>query len=404
VGDPVVIVGAGHAGLAVSHELTQAGVAHVVLERGRVGQTWRGWWDSFRLITPNWNVKLPGRAYDGDAPDAFMHRDEVVAFLERYAAGFQAPVRDGVEVTSLQPAGGGGFALETSAGRLAASTVVLSTGGYQRPQRPPQADALPADLLQIDARQYASPADLPAGPVLVVGSGQSGCQIAEELREAGRDVFLACGRAPWLPRTIGGRDVVWWGVETGFFDAPASSLPSPAARLTANVQSTGAHGGHDLHYRTLQALGVTLLGHFAGADGRYARFAPDLGASVAWADQVHAQIMGLIERVAAERGLAPPEVPEPAPFAGDAPEVLDLRGFGAVIFAAGFRPDYASWVRIADAFDELGFPLQHDGASTVAEGLFFTGVHFMRTRKSALFIGACEDAPIVARQIVARQG
>ena len=195
----VVIVGAGQAGLAVSRELTEAGIAHVVLERGRVGQTWRGRWDSFCLVTPNWFLQLPGYPYEGDDPDAFMLRDEVVAYLERYAAGFEAPVREGIEVTALSSGPDGGFLLETSAGEIMAGTVVLSTGAYQRPHRPAGAATLPEDLHQIDVEDYRNPAELPSGPVLVVGSGQSGCQIAEELHRAGREVFLACGRASWAP-------------------------------------------------------------------------------------------------------------------------------------------------------------------------------------------------------------
>jgi putative flavoprotein involved in K+ transport len=332
-----------------------------------------------------------------------MDRDEVVRFLERYAAGFGAPVRERVDVTAVHAVTDGGFVLTTSAGEIAAGTVVLSTGAYQRSWRPPEAVSLPADLLQIDVRDYRAPAALPAGAVLVVGSGQSGCQIAEELCGAGREVLLACGKAPWLPRRIGGRDAVRWAVETGFFDAPASSLPSPGARFGANVQSTGTGGGHDLHFRTLQAMGVTLLGHFAGTDGHRARFALDLAETVAWADERYAQLMALIRKVADERGLPTPQVPAPEPFTFEPRDEVDLDAFGAVIFATGFRPDYASWVHIAGAFDELGFPIHHEGGSTVVPGLYFVGVHFLRKRKSALFIGACEDAPIVARQIAARQ-
>ncbi len=396
-----MIVGAGHAGLAVSHELTQTGVSHVILEKGQIGQTWRGWWDSFCLMTPNWNVQLPGHRYEGPDPDGFMDRDDVVSFLESYASRFDAPVREGVDVTALRPAGSG-FVLETSAGEIATSTVVLSTGAYQRSWRPPEAATLPADVVQMDAQDYRHPAGLPAGPVLVVGSGQSGCQIAEELREAGRDVLVACGRAPWLPRRIGDRDAVWWALETGFFDAPLSSLPSPGARFGANVQASGTNGGHDLHFRTLHAMGVTLLGRFEGAEGHRARFAPDLEETVGWADERHGQLMALIRKVAAERGLPAPQIRQPEPFSADPPEHVDLDGFGAVIFATGFRPEYASWVHIPGAFDELGFPIHHEGASTVVPGLYFVGVHFLRKRKSALFIGACEDAPIVAGQIAAR--
>jgi putative flavoprotein involved in K+ transport len=398
----VVVVGAGQAGLAVSRELTEAGIAHVVLERGRVGETWRGRWDSFCLVTPNWFLQLPGYPYEGDDPDAFMLRDEVVAHLELYAAGFEAPVREGIEVTGLSSGPEGGFLLDTSAGEIMAGTVVLSTGAYQRPHRPAGADTLPEDLHQIDVEDYRNPAELPSGPVLVVGSGQSGCQIAEELHRAGREVFLACGRASWFPRRLGDRDLAWWALETGFLDAPLSSLPSPDARLAANVQASGVGGGHDLHYRTLQKMGVTLLGHFLGAEGRHAHFAPDLGESVAWGDERNAQLVDLVRKLVAERGLPPPEIPEPEPFKADAPEELNLTGFAAVVFAAGFRPDYESWVRIPDAFDELGFPVHEEGASTVAAGLYFVGVHFLRKRKSSLLNGVGEDATIVARQIAAR--
>jgi putative flavoprotein involved in K+ transport len=399
----VVIVGAGQAGLAVSHELSRAGVAHVVLEKGRVGQTWRGWWDSFCLVTPNWSVQLPGRPYDGRDPEGFMQRDEVVAYLERYAAAFDAPVREGIEVTALRQGPDGDLLLESSAGQIAAEAVVLTTGAYQRPHRPGGAATLPAGLLQIDLEDYRSPAELPAGPVLVVGSGQSGCQIAEELRQAGREVFLACGRAPWMPRRLGDRDMVWWAVETGFMDAPLRSLPSRRARLAAMVQLTGSRGGHDLHYRTLRTMGVTLLGHFLGADGHRARFAPDLGDSVAWGDQRHAQLMGLVQKVVAERGLPRPAIAELEPFSGEAPDEVNLSGFGAVIFAGGFRPDYASWVHFPGAFDELGFPIHREGASTLVPGLYFAGVHFLRKRKSSVFLGVGEDAAIVAAQIAARK-
>ncbi|MEA2218628.1 MAG: putative flavoprotein involved in transport [Solirubrobacteraceae bacterium] len=372
-----------------------------MLEKGRIGETWRTWWDSLCLIAPNWSVQLPGHPYDEQDPDGFWTRDELVAYLERYAAGFQAPVREGVEVTSVQPGSDAGFLLQTSAGPIAARTVVLGTGAYQLPHRPASAATLPADLLQVDLSGYRNPAELPAGHVLVVGSGQSGCQIAEELHEAGRDVFLACGRAPWLPRRIGDRDIIWWAVESGFFDAPVSSLPHPMARLAANVQLTGRGGGHDLHYRTLRRMGVTLLGHLLGADGRRARFAADLADSVAWGDERNAQLMGVAGKIAAERGWPRPEIGAPEPFDREAPEELDLSGFGAVVFASGFRPDYASWVRLPGAFDELGFPIQDDGASTVVAGLYFAGVHFMRKRKSSLLIGVGEDAAIVARRVAA---
>jgi putative flavoprotein involved in K+ transport len=395
----VVIVGAGQAGLAVSRELWQAGVAHLVLEKGRVGQTWRGRWDSFCLVTPNWSVQLPGAPYDADEPDGFMLRDEVVRYLERYAAAAHAPVNEGIEVTSLEDGGDGRFLLRTSAGDLQAQAVVLATGAYQRPHRPTGASTLPDDLLQIDVEDYRKPADIPSGPVLVIGSGQSGCQLAEELHESGRQVFLACGRANWAARRIGDHDLFWWAREVGDLDDLTSSLPGPAGRLAANIQATGHGGGHDLHYRTLRKMGVTLLGHFRGADGHRAGFAPDLGASVAWGDARHDEFMGRVRKLVAERGLPAPTLQPPEQFDADAPEQLSLKGFGAVVFAGGFRPDYRSWVQFPMAFDELGFPIHIDGASSTVPGLYFVGVHFLRKRKSSLLIGVGEDAQIVAAKI-----
>ena len=390
----VVVVGAGQAGLAVSHELTERGVEHAVLERGRVGQTWRGRWDSFCLVTPNWSVQLPGHPYDGEDPDGYMLRDELVAYFERYAAAVRAPVREGVQVTALER-GNGGFRLETSDGPIDATSVVLCTGAYQRANRPAAAASLPSGLLQLDVESYRNPESLPDGAVLVVGSGQSGCQVAAELNAAGREVYLACGRAPWLPRRLAGRDLVWWLVESGLMETPVEELEGPQDRLLANLLASGRDGGHDLHLRTLRRDGVTLLGHFVGADAHRARFADDLGQSVAWGDERHRRMIDAFRNA----GLT--DVAEPEPFDPRAPEELELDRVGAVIFAGGFRPDYASWVRCDGAFDELGFPLHQDCASTAAPGLYFAGVHFLRKRKSSLLYGVGEDAALVASAITA---
>jgi putative flavoprotein involved in K+ transport len=396
-----VVIGGGQAGLAASRELTRAGVAHIVLERGRIGETWRGRWDSFCLVTPNWMVQLPGHPYDRDDPDGYMPRDEIVGYLERYAAAVAAPVREGVEVASLEP-DGGGFRLETSAGPIEARTVVVSTGAYQRPHRPPGAATLPQALLAIDVESYANEPALPPGRVLVVGSGQSGCQVVEELVGAGREVILACGRAPWAPRRIGGRDVLWWAAESGFLDAPVEALASSADRLVANIVTTGRDGGHDLHLRTVRAAGVTLAGHFLGADGGHARFAADLAETSAWSDDRYRRFGELVGRTARELGLPVPDLPEPEPFDAAGPESVELAGLGAAIFAGGFRPDYGSWVHVPGAFDERGFPLHGDGESAAAPGLFFVGVHFLRKRKSSLFYGVGEDAALVADGLAQR--
>ena len=396
----VVVVGAGQAGLATSRELTTAGIDHVVLERGRIAQTWRGRWDSFCLVTPNWFVRLPDGHYDGPDPDGYMPRDEIVAWFERYAAAGGAPVREGVDVQSVESSGEG-FVLGTSDGPLDAKAVVLATGAYQRPHRPAAAETLPPELFTIDVEGYRNERALPAGRVLVVGSGQSGCQIAEELHLAGRDVVLACGRAPWTLRRWGGRDFTWWADETGFLDATVESLPDPAARLFANVQTSGHGGGHDLHVRTLQAQGVVLAGHFLGSANGRLQFADDLAESVAWGDERYRQFRELVRALVAERGLGDPGLDDPERFEAAAPVSLDARDFGAAIFAGGFRPDYRSWLPWQEAFDEHGFPIHRDGASTVVPGLYFVGVHFLRKRKSSLLGGVGEDAEIVARQIAA---
>ena len=396
----VVVVGAGQAGLAVSHELSAAGIEHVVFERGRTGQSWRQRWDSFCLVTPNWTVRLPGRSYDGPDPDGFMPRDEIVRTLEEYASGFRAPVRENVNVAAVESPADGGFILRTTSGDVRSRFLVLATGAFQRAHRPESAVTLPSGLPQMDVESYRNERVLPAGSVLIVGSGQSGAQISEELREAGRKVVLSCGKAAWVPRRLGGRDIVWWLNEAGFFDQTVEALPTPEARLAANPLATGHGGGRDLNLRTLQAMGVTLAGHFLGMRDGKARFAPDLGESLAWGDQRYRELMGLIKGRAEELGIAL-RIDEPGTFVSETPESFDLSGFGVVIFAGGFRPGYRSWLPWPSAFDALGFPIQREGASTIVPGLFFTGVHFLRKRKSSLLLGIGEDATIVTRHIAA---
>jgi putative flavoprotein involved in K+ transport len=236
--------------------------------------------------------------------------------------------------------------------------------------------------------------------VLVVGSGQTGCQLSEELAESGRNTHLACGRAPWIPRRLDGRDTWKWVAETPFIDMTLADLPSPIARLGANPQASGCRGGHDLHYRTLQTLGVNLLGHFVGYEDGAAHFAPDAAECVAFGDARYSEICDAIRKTCAARGVKPPEMPPPPPFKIQPVERLRLDRFGAVIFTSGFRPDYARWVRFPSAFDSLGFPIQQEGSSTVVDGLHFMGVHFQRKRKSATFLGVAEDAAVLAERML----
>jgi putative flavoprotein involved in K+ transport len=279
--------------------------------------------------------------------------------------------------------------------------LVLANGAYQKAHRP-AGETLPHGLLQLDLADYRNPGQLPDGKILLIGSGESGVQLAEELQEAGREVYLACGKAPWAPRRIGGRDVLWWFLRAGIAEQSVDDLPSPAMKLIANPLATGHDGGHDLHLRTLRAMGVTLVGRFLGADGNEARFAADLGETVAWGDDRYRELREAVLKLAAEQGLDAPRMDDPGPFDPRAPERLDLAGFGAVVFTAGFRPDYRSWLPWPHAFDELGFPIQRDGESLIVPSLYFIGVHYLRKLKSAFLFGVGEDAAVVAERIARR--
>jgi len=393
----VAVVGAGQAGLATSWYLIQAGIEHVVLEAGRIAETWRSRrWDSFCLVTPNWSVQLPGTTYGGTQPDGFMPRDELVDHMQRWADDFGAPVRGNCAVTSLD-AESGRFALQTTAGALQASRVVVASGGYQRAHLPPGASGVTRRVAQLVAEEYKNPGMLPPGAVLVVGSGQTGCQLAEELHESGRRVILACGRCIWAPRRMGGHDLVWWLIESGFTERTLADLPSPAARLLGNPQATGHGGGHDLHYRTLHELGVELVGRFEGAEDGLVRFG-ELDAAVAGGDALAAVLKKWIDALCEKQGLAIPwELPPPLHV--DARRELDLEreGVGAVIWTTGFRPDY-HWVHLP-VFDDMGFPMQTQGRSDV-NGLYFMGVHFQSKSRSATLYGVNEDAQLVAEHII----
>jgi len=397
----VAIIGAGQAGLATSWYLTQANVDHVILEAGRVAETWRTRrWDSFCLVTPNWTVKLPGGEYAGPDPDGYMNLTELVDHFQLWADSFHAPVQESCSVAALD-ADSNNFVLTTSSGKIRARTVVVASGGYQRAHLPPNANRIPDSVIQILAEDYTNPDAIPPGAVLIVGSGQTGCQLAEELHQAGRKVILSCGRCPWAPRRMGGQDLVWWVVESGWWQRTPDQLPSPAARLTGNPQNTGHGRGHDLHYRTLQAMGVELVGHYIGAADGTVHFADDLAATVAAGDAMSAFFKKWIDAVCEKRGIPVPwEMPPPMQV--DARAELDIarEGISTVIWTSGYRPAYG-WVHFP-VFDEMGFPIQRDGSSSVP-GLYFMGVHFQRKAQSAVLYGVGEDAELVARDIVEKR-
>ena len=393
----VAIVGAGQAGLATSWYLKQANIDHVVLEAGRAAETWRSRrWDSFCLVTPNWTVKLPGGEYAGPDPDGFMGKPELIEHFERWTHSFKPPLEEHCTITRLEK-DGDGFLLTMPDGTLRARTVVVATGGYQKAHKPANAGQVPDGIQQLLAEEYTNPGCVAPGSVLIVGSGQTGCQLAEELHDAGRKVFVACGRSPWAPRRMGGHDLVWWIVETGFWQRTLDMLPSPAARLLSNPLATGHGGGHDMHLRTLHAKGIELVGRFLGAEDGAIHFADDLAQSFDQGDALARVFKKWIDDLCAKRGLGP--VWEmPAPFRVEARTQLEVRrdGLGAVIWTSGFRPDYG-WIQFR-VFDDMGFPIQKDGASSVP-GLYFMGVHFQRKAQSAVLYGAGEDAEVVARDI-----
>ena len=394
-----VVIGAGQAGLAVSRELGLRDVDHELLEADSVASSWRKRWDSFTLVTPNWTLDLPGQPYDGDNPEGHVHRDEIVAYLEKYAASYAGPIRAGVRVDRLSAGPSGGFRLDTSQGPIEADRVVVCAGAFPKPHRPALAGAFPADIAVLGAEGYRSPRDVPDGPVLVVGSGQTGIQLAEELHLDGREVTLACGRAPWIPRRVAGLDTVTWVNRTSFLDQRRADLPS-AARLVSNFQATGRDGGHDLHYRVLQQMGIQLAGRITGVTDRRVEFADDLADSVAFGDARYDDLRKLMR---AELGADAPEMPDPEPFVAKPLPSVDLADLAAVLFTTGFRPDYASWVDFP-VFDDLGYPVVDDGLRTAVPGLFFCGVHLLRTRRSALLFGVGQDAAIVAASLAEAAG
>ncbi len=400
-----LIVGGGQAGLALSYCLKQRAVEHLALERAeQLGHAWRAErWDSFTLVTPNWTWRLPGDEYTQSDPDGFMSRAEIVTRLEQYAARHALPVRCGVSVTAVRPRAEGGFDVDTSAGAWRARRVVMATGLFQRPRLPEGAARLPAAVQQLHSTQYRRSEALPPGAVLVVGSGQSGCQIAEELYQAGRTVYLSTGTCGRAPRRYRGQDVFAWLKAVGMLDQPAHTVKDPRERFAANPHVSGKGGGHSLNLHQFARDGVRLLGRWRGAEDGQAHFAPNLHANLEAVDKFEAELAKGVNNFIAKTGLAAPEETLPVlrdGYAVQAPTALDLaaEGITSVIWSAGYAWDF-SLVQ-APIFDSFGYPAQTDGAAAVP-GLFFLGLPYLRKRSSALFWGVGEDAEVVAEKIKA---
>ncbi|OIJ27693.1 MSMEG_0569 family flavin-dependent oxidoreductase [Nocardioides luteus] len=405
----VAIVGGGQAGLAASWFLGRDGVDHVVLEAGTAGHEWADTrWDNFTLVTPNWHCRLPGYEYAGPDPDGFMTRDEVVRWLAGYAPTFGPPLREHTRVTSLTQRAEGGFLVEAEGPEGAEAweveQVVVATGGYHVPVVPAWAPALDPTVDQLHSADYKSASRLRPGGVLVVGSGQSGAQIAEDLHLEGRQVHLAIGDAPRVARFHRGRDCMTWLAEMGLYDTPVASYPGGlAAREKTNHYVTGRDGGRDIDLRQFAAEGMRLYGRLEAGAGTELTIAPTLRDALDSADDVYRSICRDIDAHIEAQGLdvAPAEAYRPVWEPETDPTGLDLdaEGITTIIWAIGYRPDYR-WVR-AGVFDGTGRPTHTRGVSAVA-GLHFLGLPWMHTWGSGRFLGIAADAEHVTGVITGR--
>ncbi|WP_306205157.1 MSMEG_0569 family flavin-dependent oxidoreductase [Actinoplanes sp. RD1] len=398
----VAVVGGGQAGLAMSWYLRERGIDHVVLEKHTVGHEWRTRrWDSFCLVTPNWQCDLPGWRYGGDDPDGFMPGSEVVGYLEKYAASFDPPLAEGVAVTRLRRLATGIFELVTTAGRCTADQVVVATGPYHNPAVPRIAERLPAGLTQLHSSQYRNPAQLPDGEVLVVGTGQSGCQIAEDLHLAGRRVHLAVGSAPRAARRYRGRDTLAWLDEMGHYRKGIDEFAdADEVRLRANHYMTGRDGGRDIDLRLFATQGMHLYGRLRSiSDGRLT-FGDDLGANLDRADAVAEGIKDAIDSYIAATGIAAPAEARYVPMwhPPHQEDSLAVAGLSAVVWATGFHRDHR-WVEVP-VFDGRGYPT-HERGVTSCPGLYFLGLPWQYTWGSGRFAGVARDALHLAGRITA---
>ncbi|MCD4852408.1 NAD(P)/FAD-dependent oxidoreductase [Arthrobacter sp. AK01] len=404
-----VIIGAGQAGLTTSYWLTQFGVEHQILERrDSLGGAFQDRWDSFYMNTPNLALDLPGMPYDGDDRNAFISRDAVVNLFRRYAELIAAPVHTGVDVTRLSATPGGGFQLETSLGNLRAKNVVLATGAYQVPKIPASAAMFPAGVTQLHTHDYRNPEQLPHGAVLIVGTGQSGGQIAEELHAAGREVHLSVSIVPEAPRRYRGQDLIYWMLETGKHGPDygvnaltTEALPSPALRFAPNPLLSGTDGGHSIHLRELGRRGMHLHGHLETVDDGDITFSDDLAERLATVESAFAQRSGkAIDAYIAAAGIgAPEQSPLPAddwlPSQQAQLNMTDAN-ITSVLWATGYKLDF----RFADMplVDEWGYP-RHSRGVTEIPGLYVVGLPWLTRHYSAIVGGVGLDAEYVAGRV-----
>jgi putative flavoprotein involved in K+ transport len=400
-----IVIGGGQAGLAMSRSLSDRGVDHVVLERGRVAERWRSErWDSLRLLTPNWMSRLPGWRYDGPDPDGYMTAAQVTDYFARYAQASAAPVVDHCAVESVRMLGDR-FEVATTGGAFRARHVVIATGWCDRPSVPAMERRLATDVHQVTPSDYRNPTALPDGGVLVVGASATGVQLADELRSAGRDVVLAVGSHSRLPRRYRGMDVFWWLDRIGSLDRTIDQMPDPvSARREPSLQLVGRPDGRRLDLATLQRSGVLLAGRLDGIDGHRVRFAGDLTSTVATADRRMTRVLADIDEHIEASGLAGEVLaPDPPPRVVTVASVtdLDLRraGIATVIWATGYRRSYP-WLHVP-VLDKAGEIRQTRGVTPVP-GLYVLGQRFQHFRSSNFIDGVGRDAAFVAHHLACR--
>ena len=395
----VVVIGGGQAGLAMSNVLQQQGREHVVLERRRIGERWRNErWDSLRFQFPNWTLQLPGYAYAGNDPDSFPHYSEILRLIEHYAISTGVPVRENTEVHALTEHGtGDGFDVVLADGSIHARRVVIATGPFQLPLVPRVADDVSPSVLQLDPTHYRSPDALPGGGVLVVGSGASGCQIADELLHAGRRVYVSVSRHRRAPRRFRGKDIYWWLEALGRFAQTIESFPS--RQYPPSTVVTGVNGGYDVNVRKLAADGATVIGRVVGASGGHLAVLGNANQVLDEADKAYADFLSAARQFVG-RGIEDDLVDEEPTEPIHHPTVMEVdslnlarEDINTIIWATGYAYDFG-WAKIP-LFDERGRPIQQRGVTPVT-GLYFLGLHWMHTFKSGLFSGVGADAAFLA--------
>jgi len=395
----VAVIGAGQGGLAASYWLKRSGIEHIVFEKGKIGETWRSQrWDSFALNTPNWSNNLDGLEFDPETPDGFPVRDEVIVYLEQYARKFDLPIKTSTPVCKFQRQSDGTFELEVEGERMHAKAAILATGGLSRPKEPALSSQLAANINSLTAGAYRNAHQLPSGGVLVVGSAQTGCQIAEDLLQAGRDVFLSTSRVGRVPRAYRGRDFMTWWDDMGLWDKRVDALEDPNLPFLPHPQVSGNDGGHTLSLQLLAQMGAVLLGGVENIDRTKLRITSNALENINFADERSETYKRDIDQFIREQNInAPPaeadpgERPMPDLNGSDRIRELDLEDHGvtSLIWCTGFGADWS--ILPGELLGGDGQPPHKYGVAN-CEGLYMIGMPWLRTRKSGILYGVSEDA------------